>query len=260
MEIKRVLVTVKAYPNPSKKYSETVCIAGIDLHDKKWIRLYPVPFRDLEDSQKFKKYSIIEVRASKARADSRPESYKIDSDSIAVVEQLDTKNNWERRKQILLPSLSKSLCEIYRDNERSGKSLGMFKPHKISFTTQKIKIEDSSKREECYNQRSLFRKDKCVIEAVPFEFRYQFSCFAEPDCPGHDLLIIDWEINQAFRSWRYKYKQETVLLQKIEERWLNDLCSDKKDTYFIVGNMARFRKNFMLLGVFYPGLSSRNKY
>jgi len=30
------------------------------------------------------------------------------------------------------------------------------------------------------------------------------------------------------------------------------MCSDKKDTHFFVGNMQRFRKNFMVLGVFYP--------
>ena len=30
--IKRVLITVKAYPNPSKKYGETVCCAGVDVN------------------------------------------------------------------------------------------------------------------------------------------------------------------------------------------------------------------------------------
>jgi hypothetical protein len=60
---KKVLVTVKAYPNPSKKYGETVCVAGIDLGTGKWIRLYPIQYRDLEDEKKFKKYSIIEIKA-----------------------------------------------------------------------------------------------------------------------------------------------------------------------------------------------------
>jgi hypothetical protein len=41
---KRVLITVKTYPNPSKSYQETVCTAGID-EDKNWIRIYPVNFR-----------------------------------------------------------------------------------------------------------------------------------------------------------------------------------------------------------------------
>jgi len=31
LETKQVLITVKAYPNPSVKYGETVCCAGIDI-------------------------------------------------------------------------------------------------------------------------------------------------------------------------------------------------------------------------------------
>jgi len=42
---KKILVAVKAYPNPSSKYVETVCCAGIDLSTNQWIRLYPIPFR-----------------------------------------------------------------------------------------------------------------------------------------------------------------------------------------------------------------------
>jgi hypothetical protein len=38
----QLLVTVKAAPNPSTNYGETVCVAGIstDLADPGWIRLY----------------------------------------------------------------------------------------------------------------------------------------------------------------------------------------------------------------------------
>ncbi len=52
-ETKKVLVTVKTYPNPSRKYQETVCVAGIDLDTKTWIRLYPIKFRDLEANKQF---------------------------------------------------------------------------------------------------------------------------------------------------------------------------------------------------------------
>ncbi len=39
------------------------------------------------------------------------------------------------------------------------------------------------------------------------------------DCPGHDLVITDWEINQSFQKWRSKYKTEGELLEKIKQRW-----------------------------------------
>ena len=38
----RSLVIVKAYPELSKKYGETVCTTGF-RKDGTWVRLYPVP-------------------------------------------------------------------------------------------------------------------------------------------------------------------------------------------------------------------------
>ncbi|MDA8238960.1 MAG: hypothetical protein M0Z67_01180 [Nitrospiraceae bacterium] len=253
-ELKKVLVTVKAYPNPSKKYGETVCVAGIDLTTEKWIRLYPIQYRDLEDEKKFRKYSIIEIRAHKAPDDTRSESFKVDADSIKVLEWYDTrtKDGWNKRKKIVLPTLAPSYCDLLKGSEKSGLSLGMFKPHRIAFTHKKVKLQNKTERDVCYAQLSFYNKSKQAIEEIPFDFRYQFFCQGRHDCLGHDLPIIDWEIGQAYRTWRFTYKDEAVLLEKIKERWLDNLCSMKNDTYFFVGNMKRFRQNFMILGVFYP--------
>ena len=69
---------------------------------------------------------------------------------------------------------------------------------------------------------------------------------------GHNYSIIDWEINQAYRTWKLDYNNQEELFQKIEEKWLNQMCSENRDVYFYVGNMKRFKSNFMILGVFYP--------
>lgn len=249
-ETKRVLITVKAYPNPSKKYGETVCCAGIDLDTQQWIRLYPIPFRDLDSSQKFKKYTIISVRCRKAADDHRIESYKIDMDSIELLSYLDTKRKWEERKKLVLPTVSVSFCNILATIEEE-KSMGAFKPCDISFSCKKTTLESEAKREACYAQLSFFDANKKVIEQIPFDFYYHFKCDGQPDCPGHQLPIIDWEIGQAYRNWRYKYPNQSILLQKIEEKWM-EISGPKKDVYFYVGNMKRFRDHFMVLGVFYP--------
>jgi len=55
-EKKRIYIVVKTYPTISKEYAELVCTAGI-LEDGSWIRLYPMPFRKLEEYQKYPKYS-----------------------------------------------------------------------------------------------------------------------------------------------------------------------------------------------------------
>lgn len=61
----RVLIAVKAAPNPSATHGETVCVAGVrlgDLGPAGWIRLYPINFRYLSSpTEKFKKYDIVRV-------------------------------------------------------------------------------------------------------------------------------------------------------------------------------------------------------
>lgn len=251
LETKTILITVKAYPSPSRKYGETVCCAGIDIDTARWIRLYPIPFRDLDTSQKFKKYTIIRVRCRKAPDDHRPESYKVDSDSIEKLAYLDTKQNWHSRKEIVLPTLSPSFCNIVQDIGQ-GKSLGVFEPSNTNFFWKKAILEDEAKRKACYAQLSFFDRKKKAIEQIPFDFYYDFKCNRDPNCPGHQLPIVDWEIGQAYRDWRRKYRVEAQLLQKIKERWLDLICSRKNDPYFYVGNMKRFHDQFMVLGVFYP--------
>lgn len=251
LETKRVLITVKAYPNPSKKYVETVCCAGIDLETGRWIRLYPVPYRDLDTSKQFKKYTIIKVRCRKASDDTRVESHKIDSDSIEIVQWLDTKNNWRQRRQIVLPTLSPSFCHILGECE-TGSSLGMFKPCDIEFSWKKSTLKNEAEREARYAQLSFFDKQKNAIEDIPFDFYYHFKCAGVANCPGHKLSIIDWEIGQAYRDWRRTYGEGDLLFTKIRQRWLDLMCAKTNDTFLYVGSMARFRNQFMVLGVFYP--------
>lgn len=251
-EKKQVLITVKAYPNPSKKYTETVCCAGIDLSNNSWIRLYPIPFRYLKFEKQFKKYSIIEIICQKAKDDKRPESYKVDSDSIKIIDWLDTKNKWAKRNKIILPTLSSSLCEILNASEEHDKSLGAFRPTEIEFSYKKASIKDTKNHEDILAQRNLFENPRGLIEQIPYDFYYSFKCQGKEDCQGHNLPIIDWEIGEAFRDWKRIYPDEKVLLEKIKERWLLRMCSEKNDVSFFVGNQIRFRKNFMILGTYYP--------
>jgi hypothetical protein len=69
------------------------------------------------------------------------------------------------------------------------------------------------------------------------------------------LAIVDWEIGQAYRDWRSRYATEDLLLEKIQQRWLDISDTTKRDVLFFVGDMKRFRKTFVVLGVFYPPLS-----
>lgn len=250
---KKILITVKAYPNPSKKYSETVCCAGIDLGNNQLVRLYPIPYRDLDSNKKFEKYSVIEVSCFPPSDDKRPESFRVDSDSIKVIASIGTENGtWKQRKDIVLKVPVKSMCRIYNESQSEDVSLGLIAPENITFDWVKQSPGDQESRESCYSQLSFLNKQKKAIEEIPYSFYYNFKCSGVDDCPGHKLSIIDWEIGQAYRDWRRNYSTEKILLEKIKQRWLDIADTAKKDVFFYVGNMKRFRKTFMILGVFYP--------
>lgn len=251
LETKRVLITVKAPPKPSKKHQETNCCTGVDLNSGQLVRLYPIPFRLLDYSKKFPKYSIIKVKCARPVRDKRVESYRVDQDSIEIQRNLDTKDGWAERKSIVPPMCSPSFCGILKDIE-IGKSLGIFKPTEIGFEYKKSVPKDEKKRQKAYNQLPLFDKMLIPLEQIPFSFYYKFKCHNYPECTGHKLMIHDWELTEAYRRWRQKYESQQAVLDKVRETWLDKLCSPKKDTYFFVGNVWRRPKQFMVLGVFYP--------
>ncbi|HBQ27258.1 MAG TPA: hypothetical protein DD791_12750 [Syntrophomonas sp.] len=103
-------------------------------------------------------------------------------------------------------------------------------------------------------QQDLFGIEKKPLEKMPYSFHYRFRCDDE-NCSGHDITIIDWEIQQAYRSWLIKYGEDE-LLNKIKQKWLDTLCDPGRDTYFIVGTHHVF-KIFIILGIFWPPKDSQ---
>lgn len=248
----KVLVTVKTYPNPSRKYTETVCVAGMDLQTHEWLRLYPIPFRDLAAYQRFKKYSIIAVKMAKTPQDNRPESRRVESGSIHVEGVLDTKRSWSRRREVVLANGHTSLCALKREQKSRGTSLGVVKPATVEFRAEPTELPDAELRKAYYAQSSLFGSTLTSVEPIPYRFSYRFTCPGEAACPGHDLSIVDWELMQSYRSWRIKYRDERVLLAKIEQKWQDEMFSPMRDSYLYVGNVFLHQQSFLVLGVFWP--------
>jgi hypothetical protein len=90
MSNERVLITVKTYPTLSRKYGETVCTAGV-REDGSWVRIYPVPFRRLEEKEQYSKYSWVECRLERDTVDVRPETYRpVDQRELVPVGEIGT--------------------------------------------------------------------------------------------------------------------------------------------------------------------------
>jgi len=247
---KKVLITVKTYPLPSRKTIEASCTAGV-TEDGKWIRLFPLPFRYLEYAKQFKKYQWIEASVTKA-SDPRPESYKIVLDSIRFVgKRLQTSRNWQVRKDIILPLTAPSLCHLQRTRTETEITLGIFKPSIIrELIIEQQEYPDWTEGElAILSQQSMF-DGKLVkpLEKIPLKFIYNFFC-NDPQCKGHRLSVTDWELGEAYRKWRRQYGNhwKNYFRQRFEYEVIYSF-----DTYFYVGTIRAHPDVWIIVGLFYP--------
>ena len=128
----RLLVTVKTYPTLSTKYAETVCTAGI-REDGSWVRLYPVPFRRLQDYERFQKYQWLSVRLTPRTSDPRPESFSPDLDSIELEDVVPPSDDWSERCRLVLGkgAVYDDMNELIQLAKANQLSLATYKPHEI---------------------------------------------------------------------------------------------------------------------------------
>jgi hypothetical protein len=254
VETIELLVTVKAYPALSAKYGEAECIAGVqvDAPQPQWVRLFPIPFRDLPFSQRFRKYQMIRLEVEPHGTDTRPESYRPNVESLTCGERLDTQKTdkkWERRRAYVEPLEVESMCELARRQRIDGTSLGLFRPSVVEDLTVEPDSGDwDPAKKVIADQPSLLFPGKKGLEKIPYRFRYRYRC-SDAQCKGHHQSIVDWELAQAFRSWDYPEEER---LLKIKERWLEKMFGPDRDTRLFVGNQLQHPEAFLVLGVFWP--------
>lgn len=254
---KRILITVKTYPIPSIKDVEVSCTAGI-TDDGEWIRIFPVPYRLLEAENRFEKYHWIEASVKKSSSDTRPESFKINPDSIKIISKISTGKDrqWLERRKTILQYESSSLCAITREQKNKGfPTLGIFKPQEIKNLIIKQSSDTwTSQQEICLKQQLLFKGDflSTKLQKIPYDFSYKFNC-SDNDCNGHTMICTDWEMGQAYRKWRKQYRFEWE--SKFKEKFERDMI-EKFDTYFFVGTIHNYPGTWIIIGLFYPPKTS----
>jgi len=251
----RVLVTVKAAPNPSERYGETVCVAGVraELPSKGWIRLYPINFRDLPSDETFRKYQIIELDAVPARADQRRESWKPILSSII---QHETLPPWWRRRQWLDDYIEDSMCRINADarDQFDAKSLALVQPKEVSDLHVERhpgwSADDQRKIDRYVNQLDLLDpREKKPLEAPRFLARYKYRCH-DRNCNGHSQGLLDWEFVALQRNLAGRSDEEVK--SQLRAKFLDGMCNSRRATAFFVGNQAKRVRVFSVLGVYYP--------
>lgn len=259
VETAEVLVTVKAYPQLSNKHGEVVCVAGVrlDQGQPEWIRLFPVPFRDLPEALKFRKYQVIRTQVRRG-SDKRPESYRLDLDNLEVVRDVDTGKDqlWGERRHLMGDLVGQTtMCRLYRENESGGPapSLGLVRPAEVMNVIVESNTGFDTHRKhlaELAAEETLLAPAKAELEPSPYIVKYHYRCL-EPGCRTHTQTLIDWEVAEAGRKWSRQYPPQEIP-DRIRAKFLEQLCGDDREPYFFVGNQKLHLQSFLVLGVFWP--------
>jgi hypothetical protein len=261
----RVLIAVKTYPVLSDKYIELVCTAGF-REDGSWIRIYPSPFRFLEDTQRYRKYQWIELDLVKNTRDKRPESYSpTNIDAIELLDVIPPGGHWEERRKLILDRniIHTNLATIKAAAKNDEYSLVIFKPSKILDVIAKPaedknwKVSKEAAATAALAQGSLFKEnvqtDYRLMPKLPYKFSYKFE---DDEGKSSTLMIEDWEIGQLYWNCRKRYN-EAASVEKVREKYFNDFALTK-DLFLFLGttyewHVRRAPNPYVVIGTFHPG-------
>jgi hypothetical protein len=258
--VERILILAKTYPSPSAKYVETSCVAGINEQGQ-LRRLYPVPFRLIEEGQQFKKWQWVSARVKKSNDDNRPESHRIYVDTIECdTEPLSTKNNWEDRWTWIdrLPSFT-SFKDMDNERVKASISLGLLRPKRVigleitparnpDWTDEeRAKLLQEQMQGRLFDEAEAKRQVR-ELKKIPFDFYYRYICDT-PDGEVEEMhKIVDWEAGQLYWNCKRSHGKgwEAPFRAKLEENLIG------KNLMFLMGNLHRFQNQWLIISLIYP--------
>ena len=261
MARERILITVKTYPTLSRKYGETVCTAGV-REDGSWVRVYPVPFRRLEEAEQYRKFDWLECDLIKSRSDPRPETRHLaDIKQLNPVAHMGTDSQWRERRELLLKkaTVHSRLQALIDGAKTNALSLAVFKPATIrDFVWEEETREwDAAKLTEMRNQTNqgelfaeeAWRRTFQVIPKLPYSFSFRF---ADADGRESEMQVLDWEAGALFWNCLHRHGNETTALEKVRAKYSDEFR--RTDLHFFLGTTQQFHfvapNPWVIIGVF----------
>lgn len=232
------IVLIKAAPQIGQRHGETVCCAGVGL-DGKWLRLYPVSFRSLDDGQKFGRWDRIRFHWKLPTDDSRVESRRVDQDSITIVGQLKKPERQNFLGSLITTSLAK---------ERAAKrSLALLKANILGFNFEKRTDAEIAKEQERFDnlhaQQSLFHTKTAIpYRPCPYHFKYKY----EIDDGKREGTCQDWEIEATYFKWTREYG-ETAALSRMQQVFGEEYPT--KGMLLAMGTHSQYPETWLINGV-----------
>lgn len=243
-------ILVKAYPQASQKYEETVCVAAISADGKEMFRLYPIRYRHLPPTARFDRYDLISFEMERPRDDWRPESRHVDEDSIQIIEK-GSRLSDEARVRLWMPFVAPSLRELMSQNKLAQRSFGIIRPDpgSLRFFARPVGHTNKSDQEvsaALFRQGTLFGDPLKPLLQPEYSFGYKFASDGYP----HEHLVHDWEVQAAYHAYKKMYGGDA--LSMMSKEYGDNI--PQRNPHFIMGTMKSHPTTFIVIGVLRSGL------
>lgn len=232
-----LLLLCMAYPEISKKYGASVCMAGITQHGD-FRRIYPVPFDKFIRFQFHKRETI--TYDINEKGDYRKESYKIRPESLQHGELTD----YEEIRQLCNENVT-TIEELKNRWKDDRTSIGIIKPDLVDIKI--IKRKNNIKINNLKKQQMLDGK-QIPLDMLKYTVYYKYNC--GDGCKTiHKTMCLDTEVGQLYRNIKHKYN-DLEIISKMKYRlfdWMK-----KRDLYFMMGNHSLHPTSWMIISLLYP--------
>lgn len=241
---------VKAYPQPSHKYEETVCVAAISEDGQHMLRLYPIRYRHLPAERQFERFDLIEMDAERPRDDHRPESRHVAEDSIRIVGRGKDLSD-VAKVQLWKPFVVPSLKALHEQNKATHRSFGIVRPDPGSLKFFSKPVKQTSAQEQAlssslFQQNALFGDPPKPLQKPEFSFGYRFTS----DGHEHTHLVHDWEVQAAYFAYCKRYGDKA--LEMLQQEYGQNIPS--RNPHFIMGTMKAHPQTFIIIGILRTGI------
>lgn len=215
-----------------------MCCAGIDLYGN-WLRMYPVSFRVLDDSKKFKRWDRVKFNWRRPNDDQRKESRYVNSQSLEIVGKMPDRDKARFLDRQIVTSLN--------EQREKGLSLALLKPTIHGFHIERrlqAEVDAEQARIDLFHsQDDMFIPRPAVPQiACPFEFKYRYST----DDGDREGTCQDWETEATFFNWRNLYGEEDAL-NRMQQQFGEAL--PERGLYFAMGTHSRWPDTWLINGL-----------
>ncbi len=259
----RMLLWGMTYPELSKSHTEVVCTGAVFMDRPGLVRLYPLDLRYLKDEDgnplpkeaRPKKWSIISanIRRSTGR-DIRPESYKIDPESIRVEDRIGPEGDgWAKRESLLIKPehMVSGLEEMEAKQRESQVSLGIVKGAEILDVVLEPVPKDQqdewrARYDATISQRDMWLAGQKPVPLPKYKPRITFRC--PGDSKSFTRQVLDWEVIELAKH----HFDEVDPSRGFKAALLDKAFSSERHPYLIFGNINNYPATFVVVAILYP--------